>query len=94
MKERDFLELCKKELGLSSVDMARERRRLFWDAVMEALEEDGEVKFKDWGTFYKKEVKSRRIKIPHMENEFYSKPRSVIKFACGKGLRERINRDE
>lgn len=94
MKESDFLKLCQRELKLKSMEAARERKELFWNSVKEALEKDKRVVFKDWGIFYIKDVKSRKYKIPCKEGEFYSEPRSVIKFICGKRLRERVNRDE
>lgn len=94
MKEREFLKLCRDTLGLKSLSEAKERKELFWKSIEEALKENDRVVFKDWGVFIKKDVNPRKVKIPTVQNEFYTQPKKVVKFLCGKGLRTRVNEDD
>ena len=94
MKEKEFLYLCKETLKLKSFKEAKEREALFWAVIKKALEKDKRVVFKDWGVFEMKDVKSRKVIVPTLDGEFYTEPKKVIKFLCGKGLRERVNEDD
>ena len=94
MTEKKFLKFYQKELGLSNFETAKERAGLFWESVFLALENNKRVVFKDWGIFYTKDVKSRRVKVPIIDHIIYSQPKRVIKFSCGKGLREKVNSND
>ena len=94
MSEREFTQLCRKILNLENTLEARERVETFWTAVKKGLEEDKRVVFKDWGIFELKKVTSRKVVIPTLEDPFYTKPKKVMKFSCGKGLRARVNEND
>ena len=86
MTEGEFIRFYKKRNKIKSHKKVKEKIDLFWDALLKALEEDKKVVFKGWGVFEKREVKSRKIKVPMWEEERYTKPKEVIKFRAGKGL--------
>ena len=94
MTEREFMKLCKETLKLKNIEEAKERVKIFWTAVKEGLEQDKRVVFKDWGVFELKKVNIRKITVPTKKGELYTKPKMVMKFSCGKGLKARVNTDE
>ena len=94
MSEKEFVKLCKEILNLKSLDEARERTEIFWTAVKEGLERDKRVVLKDWGIFELKKVSSRKVIIPTVKEVIYTKPKEVMKFSCGKGLKARVNADD
>lgn len=94
MTEKEFIRLCRDNLNLKSDSEAKERVELFWLAITETLKHEKKVVFKDWGVFEKKEVKPRKVVIPTIKDEFYTEPKKIIRFKCGKGLRARVNINE
>ena len=92
MTEREFIKFYKERNYSKNYKEVREKIDLFWNALLAALEEDKKVVFKNWGTFEKKEVRSRKVMIPMWENPVYTKPKEVIKFRAGMNLMEEINK--
>ena len=86
MTEGKFIRFYKKRNKIKSHKKVKEKIDLFWNVLLKALEEDKKVVFKDWGVFEKREIKSRKIKVPMWEEERYTDPKEVIKFRAGKGL--------
>ena len=60
--------------------------------MLKALDEEGRVALKDWGTFEKKEVKPRKIMTPRMDKATFTESREKIRFRAGKGLQNAVNR--
>ena len=91
MTEGEFIRFYKKRNNSKNHKEVKEKIDLFWNALLKALDEEGRVALKDWGTFEKKEVKPRRIVIPNMEKVTITKAKKVIKFKAGAGLRNVVN---
>ena len=86
MTEGKFIRFYKKRNKIKSHKEVKEKIDLFWATLLKVLEEDKKVIFKEWGVFEKREIKSRKIKMPMREEERYTEPKKVIKFRAGKGL--------
>ncbi|EHO79100.1 HU family DNA-binding protein [Fusobacterium ulcerans] len=86
MTEGEFVRFYKKRNKSKSHKEVKKKIDLFWDVLLKALDEDKKVVFKGWGVFEKREIKSRKIKVPMWEKERYTEPKEVIKFRAGKGL--------
>jgi len=93
MTEGEFIRFYKNRNKIKSHKEVREKIDLFWDVLFEALKKDKKVIFKEWGVFEKREIKSRKIKVPMWEEERYTEPKKVIKFRAGKSLIEIANGD-
>ena len=93
MTEGEFIRFYKKRNKIKSHKKVKEKIDLFWNVLLKALEEDKKVVFKDWGVFEKREIKSRKIKVPMWEEERYTGPKEVIKFRVGKSLIKIANGD-
>lgn len=91
MREADFIKLYKKRSGDKDKKISKEKIDRFWTMLFKALEEGDKVKFKDWGLFENKEMRSRKIIVPVSTEVIYTKPRKTIKFRAGKGLIDLIN---
>ena len=91
MTEGEFIRFYKKRNNSKNHKEVKEKIDLFRNALLKALDEEGRVALKDWGTFEKKEVKPRRIVIPNMEKVTITKAKKVIKFKAGTGLRNVVN---
>lgn len=94
MSEREFVKLCKEILNLKDMTEAKERVEIFWSAIKEGVERDKRVVLKDWGVFELKKLNTRKVVVPTVEEIIYTKPKTVIKFSCGKGLKARVNADD
>lgn len=96
MTESEFIKFYKKRNFSRSKKEAKEKIDLFWTVLLTALEENKKVVFKGWGSFERKEVKSRKILVPMWKEAAYTKPKKVIKFRPGLDLLKVINenRDE
>ena len=86
MTEGEFIRFYKKRNKIKNHKAVKEKIDLFWNVLLKALEEDKKVVFKDWGVFEKREIKSRKIKMPMWEEERYTEPQKALKFRAGKGL--------
>ena len=93
MTEGEFIRFYKKRNKIKNHKAVKEKIDLFWNVLLKALEEDKKVVFKDWGVFGKREIKSRKIKVPMWEEERYTEPKEVIKFRAGKGLIKMVEGD-
>ena len=93
MIEGEFIRFYKKRNKIKNHKAVKEKIDLFWNVLLKALEEDKKVVFKGWGIFEKREVKSRKIKVPMWEEERYTDPKEVIKFRAGKGLIKMVEGD-
>ncbi len=91
MTEKEFIKYYRNRNHLKNVKEAKEKVELFWDTILKALDEDGKVVLKNWGTFEKKEVKARKIMIPQMKEAVIIDAKEKIRFKAGKGLRNVIN---
>ena len=92
MREADFIKLYKKRSGDKDKKISKEKVDRFWRMLFKALEGD-KVKFKDWGLFEIKEMRSRKIIVPVSTEVIYTKPKKTIKFRAGKGLIDLINNE-
>lgn len=90
MKEMEFLKLYKEKRGLKSLAEAKKRMDIFWDSFFEALENEKEIKFKDWGSFEVKDVGSRKVISPK-GGLSYTQPKKKLKFKTGLKFRNSIN---
>ena len=86
MTEGEFIRFYKNRNNSKSHKEVREKIDLFRNVLFEALKKDKKVMFKEWGVFEKREINSRKIKVPMWEKERYTEPKEVIKFRAGKGL--------
>ena len=93
MTEGEFVRFYKKRNKSKSHKEVKKKIDLFWDVLLKALDEDKKVVFKGWGVFEKREIKSRKIKVPMWEEERYTEPKEVIKFRAGKGLIKMVEGD-
>ena len=67
MTEGEFIRFYKERNLSRNYKEVKEKIDLFWNALLKALDEEGRVALKDWGTFEKKEVKARKIVTPQMK---------------------------
>ena len=72
MTEGEFIKFYKKRNKNKNHEEVKEEIDRFWDTLLKALNENGAVTFKNWGTFEKKVVK----------------PKEVIRFKAGKGMKD------
>ncbi|MFV0578937.1 MAG: HU family DNA-binding protein [Fusobacterium ulcerans] len=94
MTEGEFVKFYKKRNKSKSHKEVKEKIDLFWDVLLEALDKDKKVVFKDWGIFEKKDIKVRKIVVPMWEEPAYTKPKKAIKFRAGSGLMEAVAGDK
>lgn len=93
MGEKEFFRRYMEVRGLTSTKEAKEKVDLFWKTMMTALEQDGQVKIKDWGSFKIKEVAERDI-VELRTKELVKIPAGTkLKFKAGKGLLAIINNE-
>ena len=90
MKEIEFLKLYKEKRGLKNLNEAKKRMDIFWDTFFEALELEGELKFKDWGVFEVNDVAARKVVSPK-GGLSYTQPKKKLKFKTGLKFRDEIN---
>lgn len=90
MKENDFIKLYRNNRGLKNQKEAKEKIDAFWNTLFKAVETGEKVIFKGWGKFEKKDIKSRKIKIPKKDQLICTQPKSIIKFRAGKVFRKRL----
>lgn len=93
MTEGEFVRFYKKRNKSKNHKIVKEKINLFWKILLKILEEDKKITFKDWGTFEKKEVKSRKVVVPMWEKAGYTKPKEVIRFKAGLGFIKAVNGD-
>jgi len=93
MTEEEFIRFYKKRNKSKNHEVVKEKIDLFWNVLLKALEEDKKITFKDWGSFEKKEVKSRKIVLPMWEQARYTKPKRGIRFKAGLAFVRLVNRN-
>lgn len=91
MTEAEFIKFYKKRNNIKNRKEAKEKIDNFWNALFKAIAENKKVVFKNWGVFEEKDVKSRKIMLPKMQEEGYTQPKRVLKFRAGKGLIKFVN---
>lgn len=91
MKEIDFIRLYSKKNKTKNLKISKQKIRLIWESIYEAINTDGSLTLLNMGMFEKKELKPRKIYIPVNGKISVSKPKSVIKFKAGKGWIKMIN---
>ncbi|MHD0319274.1 HU family DNA-binding protein [Fusobacterium sp. THCT1E2] len=91
MKEIDFIRLYSKKNKTKNLKISKQKIRLIWESIYEAIDIDGSLTLLNMGMFEKKELKPRKIYIPVNGKISVSKPKSVIKFKAGKGWIKLIN---
>ena len=91
MTEKEFIKFYKRRNFSRNHKEAKEKIDLFWNVILKALDEDGKVSLKNWGRFEKKEVKSRKIVIPKMNEAVITEAKKKIRFRTGTGLQDVIN---
>lgn len=93
MGEKEFIKQYAEARGIVDLKKAKEKIDLFWEAMMVALEEEGEVKVKDWGSFRLKEVPERDIVQLRTKKLVKIPAGTKLKFKTGKGLQNIINNE-
>ena len=83
MTEGEFIRCYKKRNKIKNYKAVKEKIDLFWNVLLKALDEDKKVVLQRWGVFEKREMKSRKIKVPMWEESTYTKPKESIKFRAG-----------
>ncbi|MEQ3308723.1 HU family DNA-binding protein [Fusobacterium varium] len=91
MTEGEFIRFYKKRNNSKNHKEVKEKIDLFWNALLKALDEEGRVALKDWGTFEKKEVKPRKIMTPKMDKATFTEAKEKIRFKAGRGLQNAVN---
>ena len=91
MTEGEFIRFYKKRNNSKNHKEVKEKIDLFWNALLKALDEEGRVALKDWGTFEKKEVKPRKIMTPKMDKATFTEAKEKIRFKAGRGLQNTVN---
>lgn len=91
MKEVDFIKLYSKKNKTRNQKIAKQKIRLIWESIYEAIDNGEDLTLLNVGTFEKKEVRPRKIYIPVNGKTSVSKSKSVIKFKAGKGWIKMIN---
>ena len=91
MKEIDFIRLYSKKNKTKNLKISKQKIKLIWESIYEAIDTDGSLTLLNMGMFEKKELKARKIYIPVNGKISVSKPKSVIKFKAGKGWIKMIN---
>ena len=71
MTEKEFIKFYRERNNVKKSKEIKNKINLFWNVLLKALDEDKKVLFKGWGTFEKKEVKSRKVIMPNFEEVFY-----------------------
>lgn len=93
MKEKEFLKMYKKEKKLKNLGEAKKKIDFFWSVFIEALRQNENITFKNWGKFEIKDVKSRRVKVPGKKELLQTISKRKLTFRCGNGLRDIINKE-
>lgn len=88
MTEGEFIKFYKKRNKNKNHEEVKKEIDRFWATLLKALNENGPVTFKNWGTFEKKVVKSRKVITPKIEKTIYTEPKEVIRFKAGKGMKD------
>ena len=91
MTEGEFIRFYKKRNNSKNHKEVKEKIDLFWNALLKALDEEGRVALKDWGTFEKKEVTPRKIMTPKMDKATFTEAKEKIRFKAGRGLQNAVN---
>ena len=91
MTEGEFIRFYKKRNNSKNHKEVKEKIDLFRNALLKALDEEGRVALKDWGTFEKKEVKPRKIMTPKMDKATFTEAKEKIRFRAGRGLQNAVN---
>ena len=91
MTEGEFIRFYKKRNNSKNHKEVKEKIDLFWNALLKALDEEGRVALKDWGTFEKKEVKPRKIMTPKMDKATFTEAKEKIRCKAGRGLQNAVN---
>ncbi|RHG32599.1 HU family DNA-binding protein [Fusobacterium varium] len=91
MTEGEFIRFYKKRNNSKNHKEVKEKIDLFRNALLKALDEEGRVALKDWGTFEKKEVKPRKIMTPKMDKATFTEAKEKIRFKAGRGLQNAVN---
>ena len=93
MGEKEFIKQYAEARGISDLKKAKKKIDLFWETMMIALEEEGEVKVKDWGSFRLKEVPERDIVQLRTKKLVKIPAGTKLKFKTGKRLQNIINNE-
>lgn len=92
MREEDFILFYKVNKGLDSIEEAKEKIELFWETLIEILQTEDEIKFRNWGNFKIKRRKPRKYSSPYSKKIGYTKAKYVIKFKIGEAFRKFLNK--
>ena len=91
MTEMEFRRVYNKKRELKNLKVAEEKIEMFWEALSEALKEEGRVLFKGWGSFEVKEMKERTFSNPRTKKiEKIPKTKKIL-FKQGKTLKSKFN---
>lgn len=91
MKEEHFILFYKVNKGLDSIEEAREKVELFWETLIEVLQSEDEIKFRNWGKFKIKRCKIRKYSSPYSKEIGYTKSKYIITFKIGETLKKFLN---
>lgn len=92
MRESDFIKELKKERQLKNMDIAKRKINIFWETLIEILQQEGEkIVFKGWGSFGVKKTNERIFNNPRTKKTEKLPSIKKIVFKQGKKLKERFN---
>lgn len=91
MKENDFILLYKINRKSKNIYEAKKKVNLFWETLVETLQEDEQVIFRYLGKFRVKRNKPRKYSSPYSQQIGYTTGTYVVKFKVGDALKKTLN---
>ena len=92
MKQIDFIRELNKKRKLKNIDMAKEKVEVFWETLIEILQQkDEKIVFKGWGSFKVRETKGGIFNnLRRNKSEKLPSIKKIV-FKQGKDLKRRFN---
>ena len=89
MTKREIAQSIAQDLGLTQVEVREAVQKVF-DAVLDALVEEGRVELRNFGVFQVKRRRPRRARNPRTGETLFVPERCVVTFKPGHILQQRL----
>ena len=89
MTKKDIVKLISNHLGLPQVK-TKQVVQMTFDAVIDALQEEGRIELRNFGVFEVKRRAARRARNPRTGTEVEVPAKNIVTFKPGKEMLEKI----
>lgn len=89
MTKKDIVKLISNHLGLPQVK-TKQVVQMTFDAVIEALQEEGRIELRNFGVFEVKRRAARKARNPRTGKEVEVPAKNIVTFKPGKEMLEKI----